>query len=318
MITPRQTGRYMVSTITAGKNSPLRFRPFTFDSIPFLRSIPRNTSSRTCDFSIGGIYMWIDYFDYTYCIFNDTLFIKGVTEDDVTRPAFSLPVGKMGLEESVPLLSDYCDSRHMSLQFSAVPEEALPILQELGAVKVEQLEDWSDYLYSAEALSTLSGKKLSKKRNHVNRFITDNPGYIFEPLTADKVHAVKEFFDATHLPLSKPALADIEREQVKHVLDNLSRYPFEGAVLSTPTDGIVAFTIGEVLTDTLHVHIEKMNHKIPGAGETVNKLFAEMMTQRHPEILYINRQEDVGDPGLRYAKESYHPLTLLHKYNVIF
>ena len=102
------------------------------------------------------------------------------------------------------------------------------------------------------------------------------------------------------------------------MLDNLSRYPFEGAVLSTPTDGIVAFTIGEVLTDTLHVHIEKMNHKIPGAGETVNKLFAEMMTQRNPEILYINRQEDVGDPGLRYAKESYHPLTLLHKYNVIF
>lgn len=105
---------------------------------------------------------------------------------------------------------------------------------------------------------------------------------------------------------------------MKLVLNNLDRYPFEGAVLSTPTDGIVAFTIGEVLNDTLHVHIEKMNHEIPGAGETINKLFAEMMLSRHPEIIYINRQEDVGDPSLRYAKESYHPITLLNKYNVTF
>ncbi len=318
MITPRPNGRYMVSTITARKNSPLRFKPLTLDDVSLVRSMLAFSGSRTCDFSIGGIYMWIDYFDYTYCIFNDTLFIKGVTEDDVTRPAFSLPVGKMGLEESVGLLADFCDSKRMDLQFSAVPEDALPALRCLGSIREEQLKDWSDYLYSAEALATLSGKKLSKKRNHVNRFMADNPDYTFKPLTAELIPDIKEFFNATHLPLSKPAIADIEREQVKLVLNNLDRYPFEGAVLSTPTDGIVAFTIGEVLIDTLHVHIEKMNHEIPGAGETINKLFAEMMLSRHPEIIYINRQEDVGDPSLRYAKESYHPITLLNKYNVTF
>lgn len=319
MMTSRYNGRSQVSTITAAKTSPLHFKPVTLDDIRPIRDILlRYATSRTCDFSIGGIFMWIDYFDYKYCILDDTLFIKGVTEDDVTRPAFSLPIGKMGIEESVALLSDYCDTHRMELQFSAVPEEALPSLRTAGATHEEQLDDWSDYLYSAEALAALTGKKLSKKRNHVNRFITDNPGYKFEPLTAATLPAVKEFFRSSHLPLSKPALADIEREQVIHVLDNLHRYPFEGAVLTTPADGVVAFTIGEVIRDTLHVHIEKMNHEIAGAGETVNKLFAEMMTKRHPEIIYINRQEDVGDPGLRHAKESYHPLTLLRKYNVMF
>lgn len=318
-MTSRCNGRYQVSTITATKTSPLRFKPVTLDDIAPIRDILlRYTAARTCDFSIGGIFMWIDYFDYTYCIFDDTLFIKGVTEDDVTRPAFSLPIGKMGLEESVALLADYCNTHRMKLLFSAVPEEALPSLRALGAKSEEQLADWSDYLYSAEALASLSGKKLSKKRNHVNRFIADNPDYRFEPLTEEMLPSVREFFHATHLPLSKPVLADIEREQVMHVLDNLHRYPFEGAVLSTPTDGIVAFTIGEAIRDTLHVHIEKMNHEIAGAGETVNKMFAEMMTARHPELIYINRQEDVGDTGLRHAKESYHPLTLLHKYNVTF
>lgn len=129
---------------------------------------------------------------------------------------------------------------------------------------------------------------------------------------------MKKFFTDTHLPLSKPALADVEREQVMHVLDNLDDYGFEGAVLSTPADGIVAFTLGEVKGDTLYVHIEKMNHEVAGAGETVNKLFAAMMTERHPEVLYINREEDVGDPGLRHAKESYHPAEMLDKYNVTF
>ncbi|MDE6378584.1 MAG: phosphatidylglycerol lysyltransferase domain-containing protein, partial [Duncaniella sp.] len=107
-------------------------------------------------------------------------------------------------------------------------------------------------------------------------------------------------------------------EQVFAVLDNLDAYPFEGAVLSTPGHGVVAFTLGEVIGDTLYTHIEKMDHTVNGAGETINKLFAGMMSARYHELVYINREEDTGDPGLRHAKESYHPAMILRKYNVIF
>ncbi|MDE6556810.1 MAG: phosphatidylglycerol lysyltransferase domain-containing protein [Duncaniella sp.] len=281
-----------------------------------MRPIFAMSDSRTCDFTVGGTLMWAEYFDYSICIIDDTLFIKGVTEDDVTRPAFSLPVGRMPLEKSVALLRDYCAAHNMQLRFSAVPEPYVEQLKALGATEVTRLEDWSDYLYEASALATLSGKKLGKKRNHVNRFLAENPGYRFEPLTDDLLPAVKAFYHSQHLPLSKPALADIEREQVFDVLDHPEVYGFEGAVLSTPEHGIVGFTMGEVIGDTLYTHIEKMNHDLNGAGETVNKLFAEMMTNRHPGLIYINREEDVGDPGLRHAKESYHPCALLAKYNV--
>ncbi|MCM1355172.1 MAG: phosphatidylglycerol lysyltransferase domain-containing protein [Staphylococcus sp.] len=294
------------------------FKPMTLADIGRVRPLLDSACCRTCDFTVGGTFMWTDYFDYTYCIVNDTLFIKGVREDDLTRPAFSIPVGRMGLEESVALLRAYCGREGCELVFSAVPEAYVAPLKALGAASVEPLDDWSDYLYDAQALATLSGKKLSKKRNHVNRFEADNPGYTFTPLTPGMIPQVKAFFEATHLPLSKPAIADIEREQVGRVLDNMDLYGFEGAVLSTPTDGIVAFTLGEVRGDTLYTHIEKMNHEVAGAGETVNKLFAVMMTARHPEVLYINREEDVGDPGLRYAKESYHPTEMLRKFNVTF
>lgn len=273
--------------------------------------------SRTCDFTVGGLLMWADYFNYTFAILRDTLFIKGVTEDDVTRPAFSLPIGKMGLEESVGMLKEYCREHDATpLTFSAVPEVYVEPLKMLGAARVETLDDWSDYLYDIQALVNLTGKKLSKKRNHVNRFIADNPGYRLEPLTNANLGAVTLFYHREHLALSKPLLADVEREQTFRVLANLDSYPFEGAVLTTPTDGIVAFAIGEVIGDTLFVHIEKMHHEVSGAGEAINKLYAERMLAIHPNLLYVNREEDVGDPGLRYAKTSYHPAMLLRKYNV--
>ena len=316
MISPRFTPR-QYAVITARPAATLQFRPLTLDDIAVIRPYLKAAPWRTCDFTVGGLLMWAGYFSYTYAIAGDTLFIKGVTEDDVTRPAFSLPVGAMPLGRAIDMLRDYCRRNDaMPLTFSAVPEGSLPMLSELGATDIKQLDDWSDYLYDASALATLSGKKLGKKRNHVNRFMTDNPDYRFEPLTPALIPDVTRFFEATHLPLSKPAIADVEREQVLSVLHNLDKYRFEGAVLSTPADGIVAFTLGEVIGDTLYVHIEKMAHDIAGAGETVNKLFASMMTTLHPDVRYINREEDVGDPGLRYAKESYHPAEMLKKYNV--
>lgn len=320
MITLRQlTARPAIALKNRPRKEPiLKFKPLQLEDMELLRPLLAQACCRTCDFTVGGTFMWIDYFDYSYCIFNDTLFIKGVTEDDVSRPAFSIPVGKMGLEESVALLRDYCRSENCRLIFSAVPEAFVAPLKALGAKRVDKLDDWSDYLYEASALANLTGKKLGKKRNHINRFEAENPDYTFEPLTPEMLPAVKDFFLAHHLPLSKPAIADIEREQVLRVLETPGNFGFEGAVLSTPANGIVAFTLGEVKGDTLYVHIEKMDHEVNGAGETVNKLFAAMMTARHPEVIYINREEDVGDPGLRHAKESYHPTELLAKYNVIF
>lgn len=103
------------------------------------------------------------------------------------------------------------------------------------------------------------------------------------------------------------------------VLDNWDVYSrvFEGGVLRDSAGRMAAFTIGEVIGDTLFVHIEKIDHAVAGAGETVNKMFAARMTGTHPEVRYINREEDVGDPGLRAAKQSYHPLMLLPKFNVV-
>ena len=302
---------------TVKERPTLSFKSITLADMPLINQLLQHSSTRTCDYTAGGIYMWIDCFGYQYCVYDDTLFIKGFSENRPGEIAFSLPIGKMPLQESVSLLRQYCDSMEIPLVFSAIPEDRVDAVAAITGGTVEQLDGWSDYLYEAVALASLSGKALSKKRNHVNRFMADNPDFEFEPITPDLLPELILFFAGRPMPDKlDTSMALYEQHECMRVLRHYSSYPFEGAVLRSQNGEIAAFTVGEIIGDTLYVHIEKMNHTIPGAGETINRLFAAEMLHRHPQIRYINREEDMGDPGLRYAKESYRPVMLINKYNV--
>lgn len=295
------------------------FRPLEAADVEPIREIfDRWNVYRTCDYTIGGLFMWADYFDYRYAIVDDTLFVLGVSEENMRQPAFSLPVGALPLQRSMTMLREYAASHELPLRLSAVPEPALEPLLSLGADRVDRLDDWSDYLYEIEPMTTYAGNKLAKKRNHVNRFMADHPDASFVELDDDNRQQALDFFMRQHLRADKSASADSERSQVIDVLSHPQMYGFEGAMLETPADGVVGFTMGEVVADTLHVHIEKMDHGVTGAGETLARDFATMMLRRHPGLRYVNREEDTGDEGLRQAKLSYHPVELLHKYDVCF
>jgi hypothetical protein len=207
------------------------------------------------------------------------LFIKSVAEDNLDRIAFAQPLGTMPLEEAVALLRQYCDEEGIELVFSAITEFNLEKFLDLHPPKVYPLKAWSDYIYTMESLSTLSGKKLGKKRNHCNRFATENPNAVLEPITADNIVAVRECFDTICATASDSPMVQYERQQVWKVLDNLQHYPFEAACILS--DGkVVAFTVGEVLNNVLHIHIEKSLRDVNGAAETINWRFAGYIAQK--------------------------------------
>lgn len=296
----------------------LKFSPVTLDAIPAMRQILVASGSRANDFTIGGLLMWTHYFSYQYCILHDTLFIKGVSEMCPSLPAFSLPVGQLPLGEAVGHIVDYCRANHLAVRFSAIPADRLDEVRMVVNGECVKLDDWSDYIYDIADLASLAGRRYNKKRNHVNRFMLENPEARLEPLSPTLVPEVAENYRhwISETSPDTPSEAE-EMAQTLDVLDNFQAYPFEGAVLRLGDGSIAAFTMGEIIGDTLFVHIEKMRHTVVGAGETINKLFAAMMQERHPSLRYINREEDAGDPGLRQAKLSYHPAIILDKYDII-
>lgn len=296
----------------------LHFQPVTINAIPEIMRLLPLSRSRANDFTVGGILMWADYFDYKYCIYGNTLFIKGVSEMHPGMPAFSLPVGAMPLSCAVDLIMDYCRVNRVPLRFSAVPDDRIDEVRSIVPGRIERLNDWSDYIYDARSLASLAGKKMSKKRNHVNRFMTMNPGYSVERIDFGNLMDVRRaYIDFLGRQSVDASSAAEESAQTLSVIENYGAYPFVGILLRDDSERIVAFTIGEVIGDTLYTHIEKMDHEVPGAGETVNKLFAEHVIARYPQVRYINREEDAGDEGLRQAKLSYHPAIILNKYDIV-
>ena len=295
----------------------LQFKPVTHADMETLFPYLCMENGRTTDFSYAGILMWVDYFKYEFAISDDTLFIKGVVENDTDTPAFSLPVGKLPLKESLRKIREYCRCNNISPVLSAVPEYAIEELEEAGISSINPLEDWGDYLYDAKMLSTLSGKKMGKKRNHVNKFDSLYPESRIEPLDASKVDKAIKFMTIIDEEGDDVAMAVEERLMTRKLLDLIKEgdIRLEGAILMVG-DEVAAFTIGDVKNDTLFVHVEKASRAFEGSYEKINKEFAAMMTARHPEILYINREDDSGDEGLRRAKQSYHPVEILKKYNI--
>lgn len=81
---------------------------------------------------------------------------------------------------------------------------------------------------------------------------------------------------------------------------------------------VVAFTMGDFLTrDTFDVHFEKAYSELQGAYAMINREFARWVRAKHPEIKYLNREDDMGVEGLRKAKESYYPDLMVEKYAAV-
>lgn len=298
----------------------LNFQPVSHADMPQIWNFLKDAPGRTTDFSYAGLLMWVDFFNYEFAILNDTLFIKGRVESDRSKVAFSLPLGRLPLDSSVAILKEYCNIQGYPLVFSAIPEELVGEFTILNPKSLELLADWSDYLYDAEALASLRGKKLGKKRNHVNQFNAAFPDAMLIPLSADNVASVESFMDLVDAQGDDTPMAIAERSLNRYILSLIKEGDSNmiGAILTDGYDRILGFTIGDIKGDTLFIHIEKALKDIPGGFEMINKSFAAHILASHPEIKFINREDDAGDPGLRHAKQSYHPLSLLRKFNISF
>lgn len=302
-----------------GKCRLMDFNKVNQKNMPEIWDILSSEKGRTTDFSYGGLLMWVDMFKYDYSIVEGTLFIRGVVENDVHVPAFSLPVGAMPLKKSVGMIIDYCCRNGIQPVFSAIPEYAVEDFRRLRPKKVEELTDWADYLYDAEELATLKGKKYGKKRNHVNKFLSLYPDWSYEPMTSGNAAEALAFMDLFDKEGDRTPMAVAERTLSRKMIRAKMNVDENiiGALLKVGGE-VCAYTIGDIKGDTLFIHVEKATRAVEGSYEMINKLFAEHVCNAHPEVKYINREDDAGDEGLRKAKESYHPVAKLVKYNIIF
>jgi hypothetical protein len=290
----------------------LNFKPLTLDDIPTIRPFLKYQQSRICDYSVGGIFMWREFFKTRYTIYNGVLifqvrYLSGVT-------AFTVPLAPNpeGITIALEAIEQHCRETNLPLVFCTVPENMLPRFRErYPSAFIQPSRDWFDYLYLTEDLISFRGKKYDGQRNHINKFRKMVPDYFFEEITEENLPQVCEFYDNFAELYEKPSeLAREESSKVKELLRNYEKYGLFGGVIKG--DGkIISMSIGERVNDTLFVHVEKADIRYPGAYQMIVQEFLKHFAKEGDT--YVNREEDVGDPGLRKSKLSYHPTTLLEK-----
>ena len=171
--------------------------------------------------------------------------------------------------------------------------------------------DYFDYIYSRQELAELKGKNFQPKRNHVNKF-KRTYNYKYTPLTVDLIpHCLEleEKWCEEHDCEEEESLIN-ERKALNIALRNFDALGLVGGALWVD-DEIVGFTYGAPVNhDTFAVHIEKADSHIDGSYNILNQEFARHIPEQY---VYLNREEDLGIPGLRKAKLSYRPVILLEK-----
>lgn len=296
----------------------LDFKTINSTDYPLLTEYFSAQEYKLCDYSVGAIFMWKDFFSARYALYEDFLIFQSNYND--REKCFSFPISIKdnsfeNIRKAIEILEEHSKSQNIPvINYINVPPEGLAMLETVygNRMKAESDRDWFDYLYNFNDMLTFEGRKFNGQRNHINKFVRNYPNYSFEPITRDNLDQLIDFYD--EYLKDNPGKDEIEQNELimtKSLILEYFNLPMTGGILKIG-DRIAGFSIGEIVNKVLFVHVEKAVLDYKGIYPVIVKEFAGMNADKG--ILYVNREEDVGNPGLRKSKLSYHPLTLLEKY----
>ncbi len=273
---------------------------------------------QSMDYTFVNIWGWREY-NQLHWHFSDKLCwlqpkaLPNEPKISQTLPLFWAPVGNW---EKVAWQEEVCLSKGARLV--RVPEALAHILEKAlpGRVTVEENRDQFEYLYDRDALATLAGNRYQKKRNHVNAFrkIYGQPDYRpIDDTILEDVLSLQDAWCKWHECSNSPSL-EAENNAINQVFSHWQDFPYlQGGALYVG-DTMVAFSVGEKLANgTLGVHFEKGHSGYRGVYQTINTLFVQKAGEG---CILINREQDMGEEGLRQAKMTYLPVDFLRKFTL--
>ena len=289
----------------------MEFHLLELQYIDLLRPYLQLCESRICDCTVGCTFMWRDLVKTYFAIEDETLYIR--VDDLDGKTAFGCPLGGE-LKKGIEKILEYCRENDIPPALCMVPEHLIEEVKELTGGTVTTDRAWYDYLYSSEDMKTFAGRKYSGQRNHINKFLKENEVWSFEAITPENIDSVKTFLQI-FIDADRGEFINLTEGNLKamEILDNFGAYGLFGGMLKAG-ENIVGFAIGEVLGDTLFVHVEKSLREVEGAYQMLVREFAKAYAC--DGVHFVNREEDDGNEGLRTSKLSYHPVKLLEKYLV--
>ena len=295
----------------------LEFSGLTLADAPRLKPLLTHTYSRICDYVFGTLFFWRDMWPAEYAIHDNTVFIRLELEPGGQK-GYMLPVGG-DLKESLYLLDTYFETQQTGAQenknilYCNIPDKETKTLeQHYGNITITPVKSGGDYIYCAESMATLSGRKLHGQRNHSNYFERTWEHH-FEEISKSNVQDVKAFIESKAVSSPTELFQEGNRKTFE-ALDNLDTYGFSSLALYADK-ALIGFTLGTLLDDTLYVTIEQADREYRGAYPKLASTFVSK--HLHAGATHVNREDDLGNEGLRKAKLAWNPLEIIGRNTVM-
>ena len=284
----------------------MNLRPLSLDNRLFVTEYLRRFPPEISELTFTNLFawrhsrpVWIDEFGESLLFF---------TETKAGLILLGNPVGPVSLDE---VFTEYTSLIEGVDRF---PKDKIPDVLLGGATIVED-RDNADYVYRREDLATLAGRHFTKKRNHINQCLAayDCQYELITKKTVPECLAMQDRWCAARDCKTEPGLCG-EYRAIVETLRNYREFPLTGGAIRI--DGTIeAFTVGEPLNPSTAVtHFEKAMPQFQGLAQVTNQWFAK---NNLGDVTYVNREQDLGIPGLRKAKESYYPDHLVEKVRIV-
>ena len=293
-------------------NLPAGYIPLTLDLYDDYRRYFERTPQPTADLTFTNLWGWAEYFGLGLSLRENLCWICQ------TKPylRYWAPVGAWAEAEWAmqPEIRRGVELIRAPEKLAAAVSDALG-----GRVTVVEDRDQWEYLYDRDELAELPGPKFHKKKTHVNgyhrRYGEDyRPlGEASNPDGIEHVLQLQEEWCKWRDCENSPSL-QAENAAIFRVVGNWERLPgLVGGALYVE-DKIGAFAVGEKVGDMMVVHFEKVQAELKGVYQAINHSFVNHSARG---VSLINREQDMGELGLRQAKETYNPVGFLKKSRLV-
>ena len=298
--------------MTVVRSSDLSFKPLTIDDRDVLEPRIRAANFPLCEYTFATQTCWAECNQTQWATFGDFVLIR---YDDEGRERFLCPIG---VGDPSPAMS-WCVERMVSGGFAPeitmVPDRVRAMLCG-GPWWFEPDKGNFDYLYLRDDLATLPGGRFSRKRNFIARFLKQHPSWSFDEIGVGEISDCMSFLLdwCRDNDCSGSRWLGFETEAMRNCL--LWQDALRMRACALRVDGrIVGLTVGEELApDTFVVHYEKAHRNIDGAYPMLTREFARVMGEQY---LFVNREQDMGEPGLRKSKEQWFPVGVAPAFTLI-
>lgn len=292
----------------------MKFHDITYDDMQKMNSIFALSDYITAENCFSNAYNWNPVYKSEVAYFSDELMVIRI---NVPVRSHMFPVGTGDIKACILELMKDCEEEGVEFFMHGIQESGKAFIEEhFGDLfRLHECRNSSDYIYSIQKLAVLSGKKLIKKRNHINRFKRLYEDWSYENISSENMQETlqmkEEWYEARDYKNDEELT--LEKIAVDRAFANFEAQGLQGGIIKVGQK-VVAFTLGRRLnSNTFVIHVEKAFIEYDGAYSIINQ---EFILHNLMEYEYVNREEDLGNEGLRKAKLSYAPEFIALKYRL--